>query len=294
MPMFTFLISMGCIFFLGSQAHSFTFKFGETMEFKQIPSDLPEEYSGPQTVQALMNVFDAEYNRVHLKTTIRISADQHSQSSQFTNNEIEARYPRAEWLKILLDKGFTIQNFRIYASCLTKRHILAFLEDNPDFWKTGFHGMPVFSDMPVTNDWETYKAAYIDKLVNKHLKKIRKAEQVEQAKIQTEQAKVQFERAKGLAEQAVEQAKIQTEQAKVQFERAKGLAEQAVEQAKIQTEQTKERTEQEKNKLNSQQLENVRKQIERLRETLERLKESMPPPQNPKQNKKNKPPTIQI
>ena len=249
-PMFTFLIIMGCVFFFGYQAHSFTFTFGETMEFKQIPSDLPDEYSGPQTVQALMNVFDAEYNRVHLRTTIRISADQHSQSSQFTNNEIDARYPRSEWLKILLDKGFTIQNFRNYACCLTKRHILAFLEDNPDFWKTGFHGMPVFSDMPVTNDWETYKAAYIDKLVNKHLKKIRKAEQVERAKVLAEQAK--------------------------------------------------ERAEQAKNKFNSQQLENVRKQIEhakeqieRLRETLERLKESMPPPLNPKQNRK-KSPTIQI
>ena len=265
MPMFTFLIIMGCVFFFGSQAHSFTFTFGETMEFKQIPSDLPEEYSGPQTVQALMNVFDAEYNRVHLKTTIRISADQHSQSSQFTNNEIDARYPRSEWLKILLDKGFTIQNFRKYASCLTKRHILAFLEDNPDFWKTGFHGMPVFSGMPVTNDWETYKAAYIDKLVNKHLEKIRIAEQVKQAKTQTEQVKAQVERTKVLAEQ------------------------------------TKKQAEQAKNKFNSQQLENVRKQIEhakeqieRLRETLERLKESMPPPQNPKQNRKNKPPTIQI
>ena len=42
MSMFTFLIIMGCVFFFGSQANSFTFTFGETMEFKQIPSDLPE------------------------------------------------------------------------------------------------------------------------------------------------------------------------------------------------------------------------------------------------------------
>ncbi len=258
MSMFTFLIIMGCVFFFGSQANSFTFTFGETMEFKQIPSDLPEEYSGPQTVQALMDVFDAEYNRVHLKTTIRISADEHSQSSQFTNNEIEARYPRGEWLKILLDKGFTIQNFRKYASCLTKRHILAFLEDNPDFWKTGFHGMPLFSGMPVTNDWETYKAAYIDKLVNKHLKKIREAEQVEQAKTQTEQAKAQVERAKVLAEQAKNKFNSQ------QLENVR------------------------------KQIEHAKEQIERLRETLERLNESMPPPQNPKQKMKKKPRTIQI
>ncbi|MDE0481885.1 MAG: hypothetical protein OXI67_04835 [Candidatus Poribacteria bacterium] len=265
MPMFTLLIVMGFAFFFASQADSFTFSFGETTEFKQIPPDLPEEYSGPQTVQALMNIFDAEYNRVHLRTTITISADKHSQSSKFTNEEIDARYPRGEWLKTLLDKGFTIQNFRKYAYCLSKRHILAFLEDNPDFWKTGFHGMTVLSDMPVTDDWETYKAAYFDKLANKHLKKIRKA-----------------------AEQA--------EQAKEQAESVKNLAEQVKEQA----EQVKERAERVKNKFNSQQLENVRKQIEnakeqieRLRETLERLKKSMPP-QSPNQNMKKKPSTIQI
>jgi len=246
---------MGFAFFFASQADSFTFSFSETTEFKQIPPNLPEEYSGPQTVQALMNIFDAQYNRVHLRTTITISADQHSQSSKFTNEEIDARYPRSEWLKTLLDKGFTIQNFRNYAYCLSKRHILAFLEDNPDFWKTGFHGMTVLSDMPVTDDWETYKAAYIDKLVNKHIRKMQKA---------------------------AERAKAQTEQAKAKVERAKVLAEQA-----------KERTERLKNKFNLQQLENVRKQIEQLRETLERLQKSMPP-QNPNQNMKKKPSTIQI
>ena len=221
MSMFTFLTIMGCAFLLATQADALTFSFGETMKFKQIPSDLPEEYFGPQTPQALMNVFDAEYNRAHLMTTITISVDQFRQSSQFTNKEIDARYPRDEWLKVLLDKGFTIQNFRKYASCLTKRHILAFLEDNPDYWKTGFHGMTVLSGMPVTDDWETYKTAYIDKLVNKHIKKIRKAaEQVEQAKIRTEQAKVRAEQAKARAERAKNQFNLQQlENVRKQIER---------------------------------------------------------------------------
>ncbi len=285
MPMFTLLIVMGFAFFFASQADAFTFSFGETTEFKQIPPDLPEEYSGPQTVQALMNIFDAEYNRVHLRTTITISADQHSQSSKFTNKEIDARYPRSEWLKILLDKGFTIQNFRKYAYCLSKRHILAFLEDNPDFWKTGFHGMPVFSDMPVTDDWETYKAAYIDKLVKKNIKKRKAVEHVEQAKERAEFVKNLAEQTK----ERVENAKVLAEQAKVLAEQAKGRAEQA-----------KGRAERVKNKFNSQQLENVRKQIERakeqiehLRETLERLQKSMPP-YSPNQKMKKKPRTIQI
>ncbi len=214
MPMFTLLIVMGFAFFFVSQADSFTFSFGETTEFKQIPPDLPEEYSGPQTVQALMNIFDAQYNRVHLRTTITISANQHSQSSKFTNEEIDARYPRSEWLKTLLDKGFTIQNFRNYAYCLSKRHILAFLEDNPDFWKTGFHGMTVLSDMPVTDDWETYKAAYFDKLANKHLKKIRKAaERAAQLKERAERVKNKFN------SQQLENVRKQIENAKEQIER---------------------------------------------------------------------------
>lgn len=233
MAMFTFLIVMGCVFFLGSQADSLTFTFGETTEFKRIPPDLPEEYSGPQTVQALMNVFDAEYNRVHLRTTIRISADQHSQSSQFTNKEIDARYPRSEWLNILLDKGFTIKNFRKYASCLTKRHILAFLEDNPDFWITGFHGMPVFSDMPVTDDWETYKAAYIDKLVNKHLKKTRKSEQDERAKVLTEEAKEQAKN-RFNSQQLLENVRKQFENTSKQIERLRETIEQLQELVPLQ------------------------------------------------------------
>lgn len=219
MPMFTLLIVMGFAFFFVSQADSFTFSFGETTEFKQIPPDLPEEYSGPQTAQALMNIFDAEYNRVHLRTTITISADQHSQSSKFTNEEIDARYPRSEWLKTLLNKGFTIQNFRKYAYCLSKRHILAFLEDNPDFWKTGFHGMTVLSDMPVTDDWETYKAAYIDKLINKNIKKRKAAERAEQAKAQAERVKMRVESAKKMFNsQRLENVRKQIENARKQIE----------------------------------------------------------------------------
>lgn len=219
MPMFTLLIVMGFAFFFVSQADSFTFSFSETTEFKQIPPDLPEEYSGPQTVQALMNIFDAEYNRAHLRTTITISADQHSQSSKFTNEEIDARYPRGEWFKTLLDKGFTIQNFHKYASCLSKRHILAFLEDNPDFWKTGFHGITVLSNMPVTDDWETYKAAYIDKLIKKNIKKRKAAEQVEQAKAQAERVKMRAESAKKMFNsQQLENVRKQIENARKQIE----------------------------------------------------------------------------
>ena len=186
------------------------------------------------------------------------SVDGKRHVSQFTNEEIDARYPRAAWLQMLLDKGITIEHFGEYASYLSKRHTLAFLKDNSNLRNAGI------LDILPTDDWETYKAAYIDKLANEHAKLRKAAEQAEQAKKHAERAKV-------LAEQAKERA-----------EHAKTLAEQAKKQA-----------ERVKNKFNSQQLENIRKQIERLRETIERLQKSMPP-QDPSQNMKKKSSTIQI
>ena len=194
------------------------------------------------------------------------SVDGKRHVSQFTNEEIDARYPRAAWLQLLLDNGITIENFGEYASYLSKRHTLAFLKDNPNLRNVRI------LDIPPADDWATYQAAYIDKLEMDYAKMRKVAEQVEQSKEKVERAKVLAEQAKVLAEQAKERA----EQAKVLAERAK-------------------------NKLNSQRLENVRKQlenarkqIEHLQETLERLKKSTPPPQSPNQNMKKKPSTIQI
>ncbi len=186
------------------------------------------------------------------------SVDEKRHVSQFTNEEIDARYPRAAWLQILLDKGITIEHFGEYASYLSKRHTLAFLEDNSNLRNAGI------LDILPTDNWETYKAAYIDKLANEYAKLRKAAEQVEQAKERAEHAKVLAEQAKERAEHA----KVLAERAKEQIERAK-------------------------NKFNSQQLENVKRQIEHLRKTLERLQKSMPP-QEPNEKMKKKPSTIQI
>lgn len=186
------------------------------------------------------------------------NVDEKRHVGQFTNEEIDARYPREAWLQMLLDKGITIGHFGEYASYLSKRHTLAFLKDNPNLRNAGI------LDILPTDNWETYKASYIDKLANDHAKLLKAAEQAEQAKERAEHAKV-------LAEQAKERA-----------EHAKTLAEQA-----------KEQIERAKNKFNLQQLENIKKQVEHLRKTLERLQKSIPP-QNPNQNMKKKPSTIQI
>ncbi len=349
MRFFSILTVLGIATILGLQANSETaentggFSLIEMAKLTKEGLSTAEKYTGPQTVQALMEAFDGIYNRNHLKTGVIIyrktdggtisasilttsevnlshkidSVDgkrhvsqftneeidaQHQQIawlkmrlnegasiklsgegkinlshiinsvdgkrhvSQFTNEEIDARYPRAAWFQILLDKGITIEHFREYASYLSKRHTLAFLKDNPNLRNAGI------LDILPTDNWETYKAAYIDKLVSDHAKLRNAAERVEQAKERAEHAKVLAERAK----ERVENAKMLAEQAQKQAEQAKAQAERV------------------KKMFNSQQLENVRKQIEHLRETLERLKKSIPPSQTPNQNMKKKPPTIQI
>lgn len=123
-----------------------------------------KKYIGSQNAQELMKELDADYNRGHAKTEVSLSrkgngTEIESYSSNLTISKIDARYPRAEWLQLLLERGIIIGNFYEYASTLLHRHALALLEDNPNLWQSG-----VF-DIPPTDEWETYKAAYIDKLV---------------------------------------------------------------------------------------------------------------------------------
>ena len=298
------LTVLGIAIFFGSQANSETpensdgltsiekteatnnsgrFSLIETTKLTKNVISTAENHTGPQTAQALMKTFDKIYNHNYLTTTVTVTVYRKTDSgtilkngkshiSQFTIAEIDARYPREAWLQLLLDNGITIENFGEYASYLSKRYTLAFLKDNPSLRN------PVMIHIPPTDNWETYqriikgnnwelyKAAFIYKLVNRHIEKIREAaERVERRKEKVEQSKEQAERVMA----QIERAKAQVERAKEQIERAK-------------------------NKFNSQQLENVRKQIKHLRETLERLQKSMPPTQSPNQNMKKKPPTIQI
>ena len=54
-----------------------------TVTVEDVPS---ERYTGPQTVEALMAAFDETYDRPNL-------------------TKVDEKYPRAEWLAMLLDKG---------------------------------------------------------------------------------------------------------------------------------------------------------------------------------------------
>lgn len=134
--------------------------FCDSMEFKAgTPyfEDEDTEYTGPQTVKALMSTFDTEFDCYVIKIKVGIVG---GKSSELTINEIDKRYPRTKWLQLILDNGLTIENFMHYASCLSKRHILAFLEDNPDFQKVKFFGIP-----PIQDDWEKYKLGVVRDII---------------------------------------------------------------------------------------------------------------------------------
>ena len=204
-----------------------------------------EKYTGPQNAQELMKALDADYNKGHAKTEVSLSRkvtgiETESYSSSLTMREIDARYPRAEWLQLLLERGIIIENLLEYVSNLSQRHALAFLEDNPNLRQSGI------LDIPPTDDWEIYKAAYIHKLV-----------EIERTKVETELVKAEIERRKPEIERTIERIKEQIERAKVRIEHSKKDVERA------------------KKELNSQQFENVRKQLEHARKQLERAQEAL-------------------
>ena len=210
------VLSIATLF--GIHANSQTINaFIESIEGRApVPDTTPEEYDGPQTVQALMNAFDATYNQRYSKATVMaLCKDGVVYSSELAiSGEIDARYSRVKWLQMLLQRGITIENFDDYRIYLSKRHTLAFLEDNPNLRKSKI------SDILPTDDWEAHKAAYIDKLVTKQIEDRKK--QVERAKKRIERAKERIGRAKKQSDsQQLEHVRKQFEDAKKQLEDAR-------------------------------------------------------------------------
>ncbi|MDE0325242.1 MAG: hypothetical protein OXN27_15105 [Candidatus Poribacteria bacterium] len=309
----------------------------EMTELEKRALDSSEEYTGPQTVKALMKAFDGIYNRNHLKTTVIVSRKAGSGSSntstlyestvydgihskttisgpssifiqttgevnlsrmldstaekmhvnQFTNAEIDARYPREAWLQLLLNKGITIKNLGEYASYLSKRHTLALLKNNPSLRKTGILGIPS------TDEWATYKTAYMNRLVNDHAQIRQTAKRIERAKVRARLAKVRAEHAKARIESTkgyVERAKVWAERAKQRAEHAKARAERAkqrAEHAKALIESTKGYLENLRNhKLPGQ----IKTKSEEPKKELEQIKTVEPLPNEPKWNRIKKSP----
>ena len=294
LPLFATL-GLAILLWGGTYAHTQSSETGssntrlksKSIEFTSTVPCNHKRYTGPQNAQELMKALDADYDKALLKrlpeAKVIISDGSlvirngetleqpktTTYSSDLTINEIDARYPRAEWLQLLLDKGATIDNSEEYASLLSKRYILALFEDNPDLQQSRIHGIPP------TDDWETYKAAYINKLVNDHTKIWAAAKQIEQSKEQVERAKVQLES----GTKQLERAKVQLEHRKKQVERAIERSKASMAHAMAQLEHSIEQVKGAKEALNSQQLEHIRKQLEDAKKQIERAQEALERPE---------------
>ena len=109
-----------------------------------------EKYTGPQTIEGLMEAFDARYSSQATKwATASETASGKKRHLEFTLEHIDAKYPREEWLQMLLNKGVTIENFKDYSGYLNLRSDMVLKEfDTQNEWER--------------EDWETIKVSYID------------------------------------------------------------------------------------------------------------------------------------
>ncbi len=108
-----------------------------------------QKYTGPQTVKALMETFDARYS---FQKWTRDAEIIHSEKHhiEFTLVDVDTKYPREEWLRVLLSKGIMIENFKTYSEYLDLRSNL------------------ILEEFYAENDWETVKANYIDTLIQEY------------------------------------------------------------------------------------------------------------------------------
>ena len=112
-----------------------------TMTVKSVPFP---KYEGPQTTEAILAEFADEYNAI------------------WETPKIAAKYPQKEWIQMLLDKGITIENSADFFWYQEPRRELIRIENDPSWWSSGAFGIPP------TDDWETYKNAYIEKKLWRH------------------------------------------------------------------------------------------------------------------------------
>lgn len=138
-------------------------------KFSALAAELKNEIASPpqtqdyailQTVKELRKAYDDGYDRKHSDTTVRVSytvgnAEIFAYDENIPLAEVDAKYPRAAWLQMLLDMDVTIENANAYWEYLFLRDTLVHLERRPHVWTSGLF------DIPATEDWETYKAAYI-------------------------------------------------------------------------------------------------------------------------------------
>lgn len=149
-------------------------------KFSALATELKDEIASPpqtqdyailQTVKQLRNAYDEGYNRKHKDATVRVSyrvdgTEFFAYDKNIPIAEVDAKYPREEWLQMLLDKGIVIKDAKAYWEYLFLRDTLVHLERQPQVWTSGLYGIPA------TEDWETYKAAYIERELDRIQKRL--------------------------------------------------------------------------------------------------------------------------
>ena len=153
-------------------------------KFSALAAELKDEIASPpqtqdyavlQTVKALRATYDAGYNSKHKDTTVRVSytvgdTEIFAYDENVPLAEVDAKYPRDAWLQMLLDKGIMIENADAYWKYLFLRDTLVHLERQPQVWTSGLFGIPS------TEDWETYKTAYIARELDQIQKRLREGQ----------------------------------------------------------------------------------------------------------------------
>ena len=110
----------------------------------EIERNQPTKYEGPwpQTAQSVTEYFDGLETHRHAE-----------------DDEIDAKYSRAEWVAMLLERGATIDDYGKYSHYLSGLRRLLWSENDPEAWASGEYGV-----VPA-QDWETY----IDNFVDRHI-----------------------------------------------------------------------------------------------------------------------------
>lgn len=108
----------------------------------------PRKHFGPQTVDALMESFHEEYSTVRQY----IYGEAHLK-------ELDAKYPPDEWIQVLLDKEVAIADSDFYSRFLSMRESVINLENKPEEWTSGKHGISP------TDDFHTYRNAFVNRKV---------------------------------------------------------------------------------------------------------------------------------
>ena len=109
-----------------------------------------EQYTGPQTAEALMDAFDTRYSS-HEQKTAAETLHGEKRYMAFTLADMDTKYPREEWLQMLLNRGITIGNFKTYSGYLD---ICADL---------------ILEEFYTGNDCESLKESYIESLLQEYL-----------------------------------------------------------------------------------------------------------------------------